>query len=157
VHADNASSTQRGGSLARDQRLRRPGEFAAILDARRDISVRASGAWLSMTAAWTVAAGGRRVRLGVTVGKRLARRSVDRTLVKRIVREAFRHAAPILDDESRRAGVEVDVCLRLKSPMRPPGTPDRPALRPLRRALRVDADQLLARLATRLSALDAHV
>jgi ribonuclease P protein component len=142
--------------LARNQRLRRPREFAAVRDARREVSLRASGPWLSMTAAWTAAAEARPVRLGVTVGKRLARRSIDRALVKRIVREAFRHASPALDRAALRAGAAIDVSLRLRSPLVDPGAPGRPAQMPLRRALRADADELLAVLATRLSALEAH-
>jgi ribonuclease P protein component len=156
VHADAAPPTRPRLSLGREQRLRRPQEFAAVLDARRSVSLRAAGEWLSMSAAWSTAAGARRVRLGITVGKRMARRSLDRALVKRQVREAFRHAAPALDRAALRAGAAVDVSLRLKSPLGTPGSARRPGLTALRRALRADADGLLLALATRLSTLEPH-
>lgn len=105
-----------------------------------------------MTAAWTAIAGARRVRLGVTVGKRLARRSIDRALVKRIVREAFRHAAPALECAARPAGFAVDVSVRLRSSV-DPGAPRRMSLANLRRSVRADADGLLTALAARLRTL----
>lgn len=140
----------------RAQRLRRPQEFAAVLDARRSLSFRAAGEWLSMSAAWTLKTEPRRVRLGVTVGKRMARRSIDRALVKRLVREAFRHAAPALDRVALRAGAAVDVAVRLKAALGEPGAARRPALAALRRSLRADADGLLSALTARLATLEAH-
>lgn len=156
MHSDAARPTRSGLPLGRDQRLRRPQEFAAVLTARRGDSFRATGEWLSMSAAWTAATESRRARLGVTVGKRMARRSIDRALVKRLVREAFRHGSPALDRAAQRAGVAVDASLRLKTPLGEPGTPRRLPLVALRRSLRADADGLLAALAARLSTLEAH-
>lgn len=88
-----------------------------------------------------------RIRFGLTVAKRLARRSVDRVLVKRILREAARHAAPAIGDAAR-AGL--DILLRLKAPL-----PARTAITraELKRALRADADAVLTRLHQRLSAV----
>jgi RNase P protein component len=86
-----------------------------------------------------------RVRFGVTVGKRNARRAVERALVKRVLREAARHAAPALETA---AGAHcVDVVLRLKQPC-----PAKAALaRPLfKRQLRAEADALLAQLGAAL-------
>jgi len=82
-----------------------------------------------------------RVRFGVTVGKRHARRAVERSLVKRVLRESARHAAA--DLESAAGDRRVDVVLRLKAPCPPAAelTPPR-----LRRALRAEADALLAQL-----------
>ena len=128
-----------------------------MLDARRGVSMRAGGDWLSMTAAWNATDGDRRARLGITVGKRMARRSIDRALVKRIVREAFRHAAATLDRAAAHAGIAVDVSVRLKAPLGEPGSPQRPALAALRRSLRGEADRLLEALNVRLATIDAHV
>lgn len=127
-----------------------------MLAARRGASMRAAGDRLSMTAAWGATADARPTRLGITVGKRMARRSIDRVLVKRIVREAFRHVAPMLDRSAASAGVAVDVSVRLKAPLGEPGSPLRPALAVLRRGLRGDADQLLQALIGRLETIDAH-
>lgn len=82
-----------------------------------------------------------RSRFGITVGKRNARRAVDRTLVKRVLREAARHAAPALDAAA--GSDRVDVVLRLKAPLPPPRELPRPQLA---RLVRAEADQLLAQL-----------
>lgn len=80
------------------------------------------------------------------MGKRNARRAVDRATVKRILREACRHARGELEAAS--AGRAVDIVLRLKSPL-----PQRDALprRQLKRALRAEADALLAELKRRIA------
>jgi ribonuclease P protein component len=127
-----------------------------VLESRRGASMRAAGDRLSMTAAWSAATDARPTRLGITVGKRMARRSIDRALVKRIVREAFRHVAPTLDRAAASVGVAVDVSVRLKAPLGEPGSPMRPALAVLRRALRDDADQLLQALVGRLGTIETH-
>lgn len=89
-----------------------------------------------------------RSRFGVTVGKRNARRSIDRSLVKRVLREAARHAAPAMDAAALAAEVQLDVVLRLKAPMPPTETLSRAQFK---RALREEADGLLARLARELA------
>jgi len=127
-----------------------------VLAARGSTSMRAAAERLSMTAAWSAATDARPTRLGITVGKRMARRSIDRALVKRIMREAFRHVAPTLDRAAAGAGVVVDVSVRLKAPLGEPGSPMRPALAVLRRALRDEADQLLQALVGKLGTIDAH-
>jgi len=86
-----------------------------------------------------------RVRFGLTVGKRLARRAVDRVLVKRILREAARHCAPQLEALTRR---DLDIVLRLKAPLPERVTTTRTQLK---RALREDADSVLRRLRDRLA------
>jgi ribonuclease P protein component len=156
VHAHDAQPS-RSGRLTRSQRLRRPQEFAAVLAARGSSSMRVGGDRLSMTSAWSATTEARPARLGITVGKRMARRSIDRALVKRIVREAFRHAASRLDEAGARARIAVDVSVRLKAPLGEPGSPHRPALAALRRTLRREADQLLHALIDRLGTVEAHV
>lgn len=59
-----------------------------------------------------------RPRLGLVVGRKRARRAVDRALIKRIARESFRLRTASL------AGLDIIVLLR-----RSPGRPDRSRLR----------------------------
>jgi ribonuclease P protein component len=122
-------------TLPRTRRLRRRAEFAAVLAAERAGAWRRSGNWLAMTAAERTRAAGPATppaaRLGLTVSKRMARRAVDRNLVKRVIREAFRHASP----------PALDISVRLKRPL-----PAR-ARGELARTLRADADALFAALA----------
>lgn len=117
-----------------------------MLGAPRDRALRAARHWLSMTAAWNPAAAPR-VRFGITVGRRNARRAVDRALVKRVVREASRHAAAELEAACGARGVQLDVTFRLKAP-RPVAAP--PSMTVWRRELRTEADALLSRLARHL-------
>lgn len=92
---------------------------------------------------------GSRLRIGVTVGKRLAARSVDRAAVKRVLREASRHAAPELLDVLERRGVACDLSLRLKAPIKAAG--ERLAFDALKKKLREDADRLWKKVLGRLS------
>jgi ribonuclease P protein component len=129
--------------------LRRPAEFAALLAAPRSQSLRAARHWLSMTAAWSSSVEPT-VRFGVTVGKRNARRSVDRAVVKRVLREAGRHAATALEVTCARRGLRLDVGFRLKA-SRDRGSEAQPSLAAWRRALRDEADALLERLGRHLA------
>lgn len=133
-----------------DRRLRRPAEFAAVLAATRTHSLRAARLWLSMTAAWS-ASQTPAVRFGVTVGKRNARRSIDRALVKRVVREACRHSAAALESICAERTLRLDVAFRLKAP-RDAKTSEVP-LTAWRRALREEADAMLVRLARHLETM----
>jgi RNase P protein component len=83
------------------------------------------------------------VRFGFTVGRRQARRAVQRVMVKRILREAVRAAAPALAQGAR--GRQVEVVLRLRSAL-----PDPAAMTwaQVKQALRGEADLLMARLGT---------
>jgi len=74
-------------------------------------------------------------RLGLVIPKRLARRAVLRNLIKRLAREAFRHALPKLP--------AVDMVLRLS---RPPLSSDARVDGVLRGTWRRDIDVLLAGL-----------
>ena len=103
------------------RRLKTPAEFSALLRAPRERSIRAERQMLSINAAWVTAgvidnAAGS-VRFGVTVGKRNARRSVDRALVKRIVREACRHYAHSFENCAAQAAARIDIALRLRAPL----------------------------------------
>ncbi len=59
-----------------------------------------------------------RVRFGFTVGKHNVPRSVDRALVKRVLRECARHQLPAIAAQCRERGVGMDVSLRLRTPYR---------------------------------------
>ena len=144
------------------RRLKTPAEFSALLRAPREQSIRAARQMLSINAAWVTkgsaesvddAPGG--VRFGVTVGKRNARRSVDRALVKRIVREACRHHAAAFEGCAARASARIDIALRLKSPLvDAQGAPL--AMRVWRRQVQSDADSLLREVLTRLGRLSEN-
>ncbi len=90
-----------------------------------------------------------RVRLGITVGKRNARRAVDRSLVKRVVRESFRVARS--DLEAAIGPMAVDISVRLSAPLRVDAVASTGASQ-LRRTVRGDADRLFQSLAKRLAA-----
>ena len=62
----------------------------------------------------------------------MARRAVDRALVKRIAREAFRGMADDIERAAAVAGVQADLSVRLKRPLGLPGSPERPSLVVLR-------------------------
>lgn len=59
-----------------------------------------------------------RVRFGFTVGKRNVPRSVDRALVKRIMREACRAVLPDVLDDCRALNIGADISLRFRAPLR---------------------------------------
>jgi len=151
---ESPAEANRTGRFGRPRRLRRPSEFAAVLAAPRSHGLRAARHWLSMTAAWFPSEQAA-VRFGATVGKRYARRAVDRNLVKRVLREASRAAAPQLEAACAQRGLRLDVSFRLKSSRdRAAGEP-RAALTVWRRALREEADVLLDRLGRHLAQLGA--
>jgi ribonuclease P protein component len=139
------------------RRLKTPAEFSALLRAPRERSIRAERQMLSINVAWTAvaldASGGNKlgsVRFGVTVGKRNARRSVDRVLVKRIVREACRHRADAFEDCAAQAATKIDIALRLKTPL-VDAQGNRLAMSAWRRQIRTDAESLLQDALTRLA------
>jgi ribonuclease P protein component len=133
--------------------LRTPAQFAAVAAARGAFAARGARRWLSMNCLIARAdpvGSGARTRLGLTVARRLARRAVDRNLVKRVVREALRAAAPALDDAAAScridaaAGARLDIVVRLKVRLPPVAQLPRVRLKP---ALRAEADALFAALA----------
>jgi len=91
------------------------------------------------------------VRIGLTVGKRVARKAVQRNLAKRVLREAARHFLPQLTQVT--ATRHVDVVLYMRAAF--PDAEEMP-LASFRRALRAEADLLLQRLIEHL-ALPAEV
>lgn len=140
------SAIENGNGFASSRRLKTPSEYSDLNRAPRDRSVRAARQLLSISAVWTATAVSSAdvaaVRFGVTVGKRSARRAVDRALVKRIVREACRLQASAFEGCATRACVRIDIALRLKTPLVDPrGEPL--AMSQWRRHVRAEADALL--------------
>lgn len=125
-----------------------PGQARCWRAARNWVSVAARMSAAPSPASAAVALRPIRCRFGVTVGKRNAPRSVDRSLVKRVLREAARHAAAALDDAAGVQGVQLDVVLRLKAAVPATGALARSQLK---RELRAEADALLALLVRQLS------
>jgi ribonuclease P protein component len=146
------AATEPDRAFTRVRRLRRPRDYAAVLAAGRGTSLRVAGTWLSVTAAWFPAERPG-ARVGITVSKRMARRSIDRALVKRIVRDAFRLSAATLERCAVSIGMRVDISVRLKRTVGTLGNPQRPSLAQWRRALRADMDQMLLAVAARLESV----
>jgi ribonuclease P protein component len=138
--------------FASARRLKTPAQYSALLRAAREQSIRATRQMVSINAAWTAAGvgdGAACVRFGVTVGKRNARRSVDRALVKRIVREACRQRASAFECCAQKAAARIDLALRLRAPLVDArGEPL--AMRSWRRQVRAEADALLQDVLTQL-------
>ncbi|HOX88580.1 MAG TPA: ribonuclease P protein component [Burkholderiaceae bacterium] len=137
------------------RRLRRPDEFAAVLAARGPASLRLARRWFAVSVLalprGASAAELDPVRFGFTVGKRNARRAVDRNLVKRVLRESARHAFGQFATLAHERGLGLAVSLRLKAPLVPKGAAV--ARGELSRALRADCDALLTDLARHLPRL----
>ena len=145
IDLKGAAADDRYG-FASARRLKTPAEFSAVLRAPREQSIRAARQLLSINAAWVAAAvtspPAGSVRFGVTVGKRNARRSVDRALIKRIVREACRQQAASFEAQAARASARIDIAVRLRSQLVDTDG-EALAMRAWRRQVRAEADDLL--------------
>jgi len=140
----------RGFVFPRSRRLLKPADFAAAhKPSTHGEQFRIGGRYLALVA--TGSSGETTtLRFGVTVGKRNAPRAVERVLVRRVLREAARNAAPALlaaevipvgeRGTCRRCEV---VVLRLKAPLPRAEFESRSAIK---RRLRAEADALLERL-----------
>ena len=169
--SDSVSAGRRG--WGKGQRLLRASEYAAL--AGPDVSWRAARRWVAMSARIEAdadpgpspaRAGASaaplpvppaipltldRVRFGLTVPKRQAKRAVARNLVKRILRESARQAAPAL---CLAAGpMRADVLLRLKAPLPAAGAA---TWSELCGQLRREADSLMEQLQERLRRNTLH-
>ncbi len=134
--------------LPKDNRLRKPYEFVAVLAARSPKALRLFSDWFEVKALTHPASAD--LRFGFTVGKKFAANSVDRNLVRRILREAARHRACFFSELLLRKNAGLDVSLRLIRKI-----DDEPALPntsgALKKVLRTDADALLDKLFEELS------
>ena len=97
-------------------RILKSEDFGSVLRAQGPDSIRLGRDSVSVCAQAHRQAG--LVRFGFTVGKRNVPLSVDRALVKRVMREVARHALPDLQAQCRDLGIGVDVSLRFRSPLR---------------------------------------
>lgn len=144
------------GTWGKRQRLLRPPEFAAFLPPQAPW--RAARRWLAMsvttplasspTAATAVGSG--RVRFGLTVSRRQARRAVARNTVRRVLREAARTRAPLL--EAALAVEALDILFRLKAPLPEPAAAGWSAVKA---QLRREAESLLEQLLGVLRSCDS--
>lgn len=97
-----------------------------------------------------------RVRFGFTVGKHNVPRSVDRALVKRVLRDCARHELPAIARQCRERGVGMDVTLRLRTPFRrisPDGGVDQIKAR-VRRSAAACLDALMKKISVCLEQSD---
>lgn len=140
--------------LASSRRLRSARDYAEILRTPAGRSFRSGRQLMAINGTWSTAAGissnSGVVRFGVTVGKRNVKRAVDRILVKRILREAWRHLAAPLESCAIRAGACIDVVLRVKSPLAAAGGTAL-TMAQWRLQVRMEADSLLQQMLSELS------
>lgn len=147
--SDPVTTGRRG--WGKDQRLLRASEFAAL--ANSPLAWRAARRWIAMSVRVEPLsslpadhpARGAAVRFGLTIPKRQAKRAVARNMVKRVLREAARAAAPALC--AKASGTQAQVLLRLKAPLPAATAMSWPALK---LELRREADALLVQLGERL-------
>lgn len=137
----------------RRRRLTQPAQFAAVANARGPQGLRGSRHWLALSCklgqqelpavvadssaspALRLAA----LRLGLTVPKRLARRAVDRNLIKRVVREAMHAVVASIEADMAKTLDALDVVIRLKTALPPV---ERLPRAQLRRQLHLEAHEL---------------
>lgn len=132
--------------FSQNLRLIRTEDFGVLLKTRNERTFFARSRYFSLQAMCTEVP--ERLRFGITVGKRNAPRSVDRALIKRILREAARHQAPNLLPLLREAGSGLDVSLRLKEPLHRIAGFDA-GVTALKKALHEDANLLMQDLSRR--------
>ncbi len=135
----------------RSLRLVQTADFGRLVRAQRGPGFCLRGHWLVVYALRHPEPG--QLRVGVTVSKRLARRSVDRVLVKRILRESARLKAPRIRTAMADSGVGLDACLRLRAPLS--DIRGESGVRTLKARLREDADRLMGLLEKRVRTLGA--
>ncbi len=135
-------------ALPKDNRLRKPYEFVAVLATRSPEALRLFSDWFEVRVLKRPAPA--KLRFGFTVGKKFAANSVDRNLVRRILRETARHRIGVFSERILQKNFGLDVCLRLvrkidENPALPKTTGA------LKKVLRADADALLENLFEELS------
>ncbi len=96
-------------------RILKSEDFGSVLRAQGPGSIRLGRDSVSVCAQAHKQAG--LVRFGFTVGKKNVKRSVDRALVKRIMRECARKALPEMRHVCTRLGLGLDISLRYRTPL----------------------------------------
>lgn len=134
-------------TFPRRLRLIKTADFGVVVHTRNEHTFRADASFFSAQCLRRSEAPGV-LRFGVTVGKKNAPRSVDRVLVKRILRESARMQAPALLVMLDQRELGLDVSLRLKSPLSAAG--GRAAVGALKKALREDADRVMREVCRRV-------
>ncbi len=98
--------------LPRSIRLIKSADFGAVLSSSKEDSIRAFTDYFSVKAMKTNNIGD--VRLGFTVGKHNAHLSVERVLVKRLLREASRRQRKTIQELISNQNYGLDLNFRLK-------------------------------------------
>lgn len=98
--------------LPRTIRLIKSADFGAVLSCSRDQSIRAYSDFFSVSAKKTPNIN--TVRFGFTVGKHNAHLSVERALVKRLLREASRTNRQLMIEALQEKNYGLDINFRLK-------------------------------------------
>ena len=138
----------------RSLRIIKSSDYGVIVHARNANCMRMTSRYFSLNAFKHTEFPGR-LRIGITVGKKNAHRSVDRALVKRILREAARTQAPTLFAQLREMDLGLDVSLRLKKPLKT--VPGRDVgVNALKKSLNEDVARLMMELNKRLERLNSH-
>ncbi len=127
-------------SLGPEKRIKSSSEFLRILQARFPEATKYYSEWFEAKALFKP--GDTRVRYGFTVGKKFAVRSVDRNLVKRLLRESARSNSVVFEKLAEENKVGLDINLRLKSQYDFPV----PSLKSRKQEIRADADLLMKNL-----------
>ena len=144
-----SSSAPAAFGFPRSLRLIKTSDYGVLVHVRNENSFRLTSKFFSANAQKFVEHQGR-LRFGITVGKKNAHRSVDRALVKRILREAARQQAPDLVARLSELGVGLDVSLRLRVPLNSVPGRDQ-GVRALRAELGRDAELLVSQVSRRLN------
>lgn len=137
-------------SFPKSVRIIKSKDFLEVIRARGSGLVRFHGKWFEVKA--KLIDEEPKFQVGLTVGKRFAKRSVDRNLIKRILREEIRCSSLSLSVENEHSAFSVRVVFRLKAPL--PSTLFRTPYRDsLKQEMREDCRILLEQLVEKLVSL----
>lgn len=123
-------------------RLIKTEDFGALLRERSERTFRIRSRYFIAQGKWSDSY---RLRVGVTVGKANSPRSVDRALVKRIIREASRQSSNERLKSLSEKALGLDLSIRLCVPLKTIAVPNEQTML-LRRVLRKDVDVLWRKL-----------
>lgn len=134
-------------NFPKSARLLKSADFGDILRTRDERSFRVRSAYLTVYGRYTDVPGS--IRLGITVGKKNAQRSVDRALVKRVLRESFRLHRSALYLSLTRVSQGVDLSFRLSAPFSVAMEEADNSLTSVKKLFRRNADDLLQKISVR--------
>lgn len=136
--------------LPRSFRMIKSAEFGAVLSSPKQEQVRSFSTYFAVAAIRTSRKGV--VRFGLTVGKHNARLSVDRALVKRLLRESSRVKRQTIQNCLQDKDYGLDISLRLKARL-PVCEPDGLSKQARKVLLRDDIEKLYSYFLRKLSAI----